>query len=72
MMILYEEGKWKPGDPLSKYIPEFAGLKVYAGTDRAGKPILAAPAHAPTVGEVMSHTAGFTYGFFGSSPVDKL
>ena len=72
MMILYEEGKWKPGDPLSKYIPEFAGLKVYAGTDRAGKPILAVPAHAPTVGEVMSHTAGFTYGFFGSSPVDKL
>ena len=72
MMILYEEGKWKPSDPLSKYIPEFAGLKVYAGTDRAGKPILAAPAHAPTVGEVMSHTAGFTYGFFGSSPVDKL
>ena len=27
MMILYEEGKWKPSDPLSKYIPEFAGLR---------------------------------------------
>jgi CubicO group peptidase (beta-lactamase class C family) len=23
MMILYEEGKWHPSDPLSKYIPEF-------------------------------------------------
>jgi CubicO group peptidase (beta-lactamase class C family) len=72
MMILYEEGKWKANDPLSKFIPEFADLKVYASTDEAGKPVLVAPAHAPTVGEVMSHTAGFTYGFFGSSPVDKL
>ena len=72
MMMLFEEGKWKPSDPLSKFIPEFAGLKVYAGTDRAGKPILAAPAHAPTMGDVMSHTAGFTYGFFGDSPVDKM
>src|SRR5512135_1190282 len=23
MMILYEEGKWQPSDPISKYIPEF-------------------------------------------------
>ncbi len=27
MMILYEEGKWHPSDPISKYIPEFARLK---------------------------------------------
>ena len=31
MMILYEEGKWLPSDPISKYIPEFAHLKVYNG-----------------------------------------
>jgi CubicO group peptidase (beta-lactamase class C family) len=37
MMILYEEGKWKPGDPLSKYIPEFADLKVYAGHGPRGQ-----------------------------------
>jgi CubicO group peptidase (beta-lactamase class C family) len=72
MMILYEEGKWKPSDPIAKYIPEFADLKVYAGEDADGKLKLEAPAHAPTVGELMSHTAGFTYGYFGSSPVDKL
>jgi CubicO group peptidase (beta-lactamase class C family) len=29
MMILYEEGKWLPTDPISKYIPEFAHLKVF-------------------------------------------
>ena len=72
MMILYEEGKWKPGDPIAKYIPEFADLKVYAGTDTNGKIKLEAPAHAPTIGELMSHTAGFTYGVFGDTPVDKL
>ena len=72
MMKLYEQGKWRPDDPLSKHIPEFANLQVYAGTDPSGKLVLEKPAHAPTVGELMSHTAGFTYGFFGSTPVDKL
>jgi CubicO group peptidase (beta-lactamase class C family) len=72
MLILYEQGKWLPSDPIAKYIPEFKTLKVYAGTDAAGKMILAEPDHAPTISELMSHTAGFTYGFFGDSPVDKL
>ena len=72
MMILYEEGKWKPSDPIAKHIPEFANLKVYSGIDGNGNPKLEAPAHPPTMGELMSHTAGFTYGFFGNTPVDKL
>lgn len=72
MMILYEQGKWKPSDPISRYIPEFADLKVHAGTDKDGNPILEAPRHAPTMGELMSHTAGFTYGVFGATPVDKM
>jgi len=71
MMMLYEEGKWKPSDPIAKYIPEFAGLKVYAG-EKDGEPVMEAPKHAPTIGELMSHTAGFTYGVFGASPVDKM
>ncbi len=72
MMLLYEQGKWHPEDPLSKYIPEFASLKVYAGSGPDGALRLKPPTHAPTVGELMTHTAGFTYGFFGSSPVDKM
>lgn len=71
MMMLYEEGKWKPADPVSKYIPEFANLKVYAG-EIDGKPAFEAPAHPPTMGELMSHSAGFTYGLFGSTPVDLM
>jgi CubicO group peptidase (beta-lactamase class C family) len=72
MMKLYEQGKWHPDDPLSRHIPEFANVQVYAGVDAAGKPVLEKPAHAPTVGELMTHTAGLTYGFFGSTPVDKM
>jgi CubicO group peptidase (beta-lactamase class C family) len=72
MMILYEQGKWLPSDPISKYIPEFAHLKVFKGVDTEGKMILVDPEHAPTMRELMSHTAGFTYGFFGETPVDKI
>ncbi|HVY81814.1 MAG TPA: serine hydrolase domain-containing protein, partial [Steroidobacteraceae bacterium] len=72
MMILYEEGKWLPDDPLSRHIPEFANLKVFAGLDAKGQPILETPAHPPTVGELMTHSAGFTYGIFGDTPVDKM
>jgi CubicO group peptidase (beta-lactamase class C family) len=39
MMMLFEEGKWQLNDPVSKYIPEFANLKVYSGVD-GDKPIL--------------------------------
>ena len=73
MMILYEEGKWRPEDPLAKYIPEFANLKVLASFGRDGKPVLEDPVHPPTVGELMSQTAGFTYGFSPNlNPIDKM
>jgi len=71
MLILYEEGKWLPSDPISKFIPEFANLKVYAGLDPVGKMILVDPDHAPTMHELLTHTAGFSYGD-GEGPVDVL
>ena len=72
MMILYEEGKWQPEDPVEMYIPELANLKVFSRTDSDGKMILEDAKHPPTIAEVMTHTAGFTYGFFGDTPVDEL
>jgi CubicO group peptidase (beta-lactamase class C family) len=71
MMILYEQGKWLPMDPISKYIPEFKDLKVFKDVDAAGNMVVEEPKHAPTMGELMTHTAGFTYGFFGNTAVDK-
>jgi CubicO group peptidase (beta-lactamase class C family) len=72
MMILYEHGMWLPSDPIAKYIPEFAHLKVFKGMDADGKIILVDPDHAPTMRELMTHTAGFTYGYFGTTPVDAM
>ena len=71
MMLLYEQGKWLPTDPIAKYIPEFAQLKVFKSVDSSGQMVLEDSAHAPTMQQLMSHTAGFTYGFFGDTPVDK-
>lgn len=71
MMLLYEQGKWLPSDPISKFIPEFAHLKVFKGYDGSGKMVLVEPDHPPTMRELMTHTAGFSYGF-GQSPVDQM
>ncbi len=62
MMMLYEEGKWQLDDPISKFIPEFAKLQVVAGVDKDGKAILEPLKRAPTMRQLMSHTAGFSYG----------
>ncbi|MEI9973932.1 MAG: serine hydrolase domain-containing protein [Ignavibacteriota bacterium] len=72
MMILYEEGKWHPTDPISKFIPEFKDLKVFKDVDAKGVILTESPSHAPTMAELLTHTAGFSYGLFGSTPVDKL
>ena len=66
LMILYEQGKWLPSDPISKFIPEFANLKVFKGVDATGKMILVDPDHAPTMRELMTHTAGYSYGNSGT------
>src|SRR5208337_887934 len=71
MMILYEQAKWQPSDKVSTYIPEFSHLKVYAGLNGEGKMMVGDPVHSPTMLELMTHTAGFTYGN-GHSPVDKM
>lgn len=71
MMMLFEEGKWQLNDPVAKYIPEFAKLKVY-GTDANNNAVMKDQAHPVTMRELMSHSGGFTYGVFSNTPVDKL
>ena len=63
-MILAEEGKLDIGAPVAQYLPEFKDVQV--GVEHA------APKRAMTVQDLMRHTSGLTYGFFGSSPVDEL
>jgi len=71
MMILYEQGKWLPSDPIDKYAPALAHLKVFQGVNNEGKPILVEPIHPPTMAELMTHTAGFSYGN-GKTVVDAM
>ncbi len=71
MMILFEEGKWKLDDPVTKFIPEFKDLKVMTGVDDKGNMITVKANRAPTMREIMSHTAGFGYGLGDKHPVDK-
>jgi CubicO group peptidase (beta-lactamase class C family) len=59
LMRLYEEGKFRLDDPLSKYLPEFSDLKVLNGYDGKGKMILVEPKRAVTVRDITRHTAGF-------------
>lgn len=73
MMILYEQGLWNLDDPISKFVPEFANLRIATGVDAAGQPILAPISRPPTMRELMTHTAGFAYGIADdpSSPADQ-
>ncbi len=66
VMMLVEEGRFDLDDPIGKYIAELAHLKVY----KAGKNEDAR--RAVTIRDLLRHTAGMTYGFFGDSPVDAL
>jgi len=62
LMQLWEQGKFQLDDPLSKYLPEFESMQVYAGKDAAGAPIYRPAARPITVRDIMRHTAGFAYG----------
>jgi CubicO group peptidase (beta-lactamase class C family) len=71
LMILFEEGRWRLDDPITDYLPEFAELRVFAGVDAAGDMITEELSRAPTMRELMSHTAGFGYGLFDIHPVER-
>jgi CubicO group peptidase (beta-lactamase class C family) len=73
-MTLVDEGKLKLEDPVSKYIPSFANVKVGVEkqADDGTKTLeLVPPNRPPTVLDLMRQTSGITYGFYGDSLVRK-
>ena len=70
MMQLYEKGLWKLDDPVSKFVPELANMKVVTGKDAQGKPVIVNATRPATMREIMSHTAGLGYGLQPGNPVD--
>src|SRR3984885_246365 len=74
-MMLVEDGKLLLGDPLSKYIPAFAEVKVGIDTKGGDEHQTSAtePLRRPiTIEDLLRHTSGLTYGFYGESMVRKL
>ncbi len=67
VMILYEEGHFQLGTPVSKFIPEFENMKVY---NEDQTEILDAKKKI-TIKHLLTHTAGFTYDW-GNKPASQL
>jgi len=73
-MTLIDDGKIKLDDPVAKYIPSFANVKVGVekkADDGTRTLELVPPNRPPTVFDLMSQTSGITYGFYGDSLVRK-
>lgn len=66
-MMLYQEGAFQLDDPVAKFLPEFSELEVMAedGTRVPAEKTM-------TMRHLLTHTAGFTYGFDPQDPVDRL
>ena len=70
-MMLFEEGKFTLDEPVAKYIPAVRraqGRRREAGGED-GKPTLelVPPAQPMTIQDLLRHTSGLTYGFFGDA-----
>ncbi len=63
MMMLHEEGKFQLNDPVAKYIPGFANLKVYTGDNASGTMQVEdiERGRRITIRDLMKHTAGLGY-----------
>jgi len=70
-MMLYEEGAFELTDPVSKFIPSFAGLRVYTGGSDI-RPVTVPATEPVRISHLLAHTSGLTYGFHRTHPVDAL
>jgi CubicO group peptidase (beta-lactamase class C family) len=69
-LMLWEQGRFLLSDPIGKYLPELADLKV--ADVSSGKLELVAAARSITIQDLLRHTAGFTYEFRGPGAVQKM
>jgi CubicO group peptidase (beta-lactamase class C family) len=68
-MMLWEEGHFELKDPVARFLPEFAEVRVYRGGAMAK--IETVPATEPMrMWHLLTHTSGLTYGFHHADPVD--
>lgn len=70
-MMLWEEGRFELTDEISRWLPEFADVKVY-DKGSAQRPYLVPAVEPIRVWHLLTHTAGLTYGFLNTSVVDAI
>ena len=70
-MMLWEEGRFELTDEISRWLPEFADVRVYV-KGSTQKPVTVPAVEPIRVWHLLTHTAGFTYGFLHTSVVDAL
>ncbi len=68
-MALYEEGAFELGDPITRWLPEFAETRVYVAGS-AQRPVTQPQAEPIRIRHLLTHTSGLTYGFHHVHPVD--
>ncbi|MBX9931753.1 MAG: beta-lactamase family protein [Methylobacterium sp.] len=71
VMMLYEEGRFQLDDPVARFLPEFADMRVLTGGSRARYDTEPA-SRAITIRDLLTHTSGLTYGFMEATLVDAL
>jgi CubicO group peptidase (beta-lactamase class C family) len=72
-MMLVDDGRLSLDDQVSKYIPSFADVKVVVRNQNGGTELATEPLARPmTIEDLLRHTSGLTYGFYGDSPIRKL
>lgn len=70
VMMLVEDGKLGLDYPVAKHLPELKDVKVFVSV-KDGELQLEEPKRPPTIRDLLRHTSGLTYGFFGDTEVDQ-
>jgi CubicO group peptidase (beta-lactamase class C family) len=70
-MMLYEEGAFELKDPVSRFIPSFADVRVYRQGSSL-KPVTEPVTEPVRIWHLLTHTSGLTYGFHYAHPVDAM
>ncbi len=71
ILMLYEEGRFQLDDPITRFLPAFQNMRVFAGGNRTRLETVPAERDI-TFRDLLTHTAGLTYGFMDATLVDAL
>ena len=71
VLMLFEEGRFQLSDPVARYIPAFADVKVLDNSTGSGVRYVA-PVRPISIRDLLTHTAGLSYGFDENVYIDEL